>query len=193
MFAAPFVDIMRVSIEGVHYSIVEIADIPGCYVSVDITLYNTSAKRWQAMLLAGVMGFSVLSSGDNSLSKTGNNDTVAPRVAWWLVDTLTPAEMQERDAKEAKRLEEWYESLSKQLHRKESNCTTGPGSSKKGWNRVRSLFTWFASHCNDQSVAFAQQLLLCMIAVNLNKLTIAAFGTLRGLWTSVATGAFSAR
>ncbi|KAH7106150.1 hypothetical protein BKA62DRAFT_766588 [Auriculariales sp. MPI-PUGE-AT-0066] len=101
----------RVTIDGIQYPIVDINNIPACYISVDITLYDTSVHRWYTTMLAGLMGFSVSSSGDLSLSATGKNDTVAPRVAWWLIDTLTPAEKQEREEKKAMERQERLQSL----------------------------------------------------------------------------------
>ncbi|KAH7106099.1 hypothetical protein BKA62DRAFT_766539 [Auriculariales sp. MPI-PUGE-AT-0066] len=75
-----------VSIEGIRYPVIEIESIPACYATVDVKLYDDLIS-WNARMLAGVVGSTVSSSGDTSLSETGLNDTVSPHVAWWLFDT----------------------------------------------------------------------------------------------------------
>ncbi|KAH7106120.1 hypothetical protein BKA62DRAFT_668822 [Auriculariales sp. MPI-PUGE-AT-0066] len=75
-----------VSIEGIRYPVIEIGSIPACYATVDVRLYDDLIS-WNARMLAGVVGSTVSSSGDTSLSETGLNDTVSPHVAWWLFDT----------------------------------------------------------------------------------------------------------
>jgi len=73
--------------DGVGYPPVDIEDIPPAYVTVDIDI-NNAGNRYKAMILAGVAAGRVSSSGDTSLSASGNHDTVAPAAAYWLFDKL---------------------------------------------------------------------------------------------------------
>ncbi|KAH7106138.1 hypothetical protein BKA62DRAFT_688984 [Auriculariales sp. MPI-PUGE-AT-0066] len=101
-----------VFIEGIHYPVIEISDIPACYATVDIK-FRDDDTIWDIRMVAGVVGSVVLSSGDTSLSETGVNDTVSPHVAWWLFDTLSDAEKAERATEAAKAHEAWLAELQK--------------------------------------------------------------------------------
>lgn len=72
-------------IDGVSYPKVTTDKIPGGYVTVDIKLDDNGTKH-DAMMLAGVVGQRILSSGDQQLSQTGARDSVAPCVSWWLFE-----------------------------------------------------------------------------------------------------------
>ena len=73
--------------DGARYPQVDIQDNPPAYVSVDVTL-NNNGDVYEAVILAGLTTGYVSSSGDTRLSVSGNKDTVAPGVSWWLCNKV---------------------------------------------------------------------------------------------------------
>ncbi|KAH7106190.1 hypothetical protein BKA62DRAFT_741274 [Auriculariales sp. MPI-PUGE-AT-0066] len=77
--------------DGVSYPRVGTDSIPPGYVTVDIKL-DDNGKVYDAEMVAGLASMRVVSSGDSKLSSTGQNDTLAPAVSWWLIEKLSDQE-----------------------------------------------------------------------------------------------------
>ncbi|KAJ7105164.1 hypothetical protein C8R44DRAFT_806753 [Mycena epipterygia] len=57
--------------------------LPPSYAEVDVTL-DDNGKLFDCMMVAGVIGTRVSSSGDPALSAEGKDDTVRPAAGWWM-------------------------------------------------------------------------------------------------------------
>jgi len=75
------------TMDGIRYTKVNIGYIPPAYVTVDIAL-NNDGRKHETMILAGLTSRCISSSGDTSLSNSGEKDTVSPGVSWWLFEKV---------------------------------------------------------------------------------------------------------
>ncbi|KAF7341246.1 hypothetical protein MVEN_01860200 [Mycena venus] len=57
--------------------------MPPAYAEVDVTFID-NGKKLDCLMLAGVVGTRVSSSGDLGLSSTGKDDTIHPAAGWWI-------------------------------------------------------------------------------------------------------------
>ncbi|KAJ7620136.1 hypothetical protein FB45DRAFT_992376 [Roridomyces roridus] len=86
------------------YHTVRTRNVPPTYAQVDVKL-NDNGKEIDSFMLAGMVGMNVSSSGDESLSSSGENDTVQPVAGWWIcVKKQNVISAQEE---EAARMEKW--------------------------------------------------------------------------------------
>jgi len=72
-------------LDGAAYAVIKTNMIPAGYVTVDIKLVDLGTE-YRSMLIAGLVGQRVTSSGSTELSGSGVRDEVAPQVSWWLVE-----------------------------------------------------------------------------------------------------------
>ncbi|KAJ7633289.1 hypothetical protein FB45DRAFT_1148979 [Roridomyces roridus] len=92
------------------YHTVMTSQVPPAYAEVDVKL-NDNGEEIDSFMLAGMVGMHVSSSGDQSLSSSGENDTVRPVAGWWICvkkQNVISAE-EEEDARMAKWNEEFEE------------------------------------------------------------------------------------
>ncbi|KAJ7105180.1 hypothetical protein C8R44DRAFT_681506 [Mycena epipterygia] len=68
-------------LDGTPYHIV--TGVPPGYAEVDVTL-DDNGEMLNCVMVAGLVGTSVSSSGDTALSETGTDDTVRPVAGWWM-------------------------------------------------------------------------------------------------------------
>jgi len=99
--------------DGVGYQYVPMIEIPPAYVTVDVTLTD-NGTTYEAMILAGVAIRRISSSGDTSLSASGNNDTVSPGVSWWLFNKVSQEEIERRAEERGQR---WDAYVARYPHR----------------------------------------------------------------------------
>lgn len=58
-------------------------NVPAAYAEVDV-LVDDNGKLFKTLMVAGLVGSQILSSGDAKLSGTGQRDTIAPLSGWWM-------------------------------------------------------------------------------------------------------------
>ncbi|KAJ7618664.1 hypothetical protein FB45DRAFT_1097301 [Roridomyces roridus] len=104
--------------DGTPYHTVGTRNVPPAYAEVDVKL-NDNGEEIDSFMLAGMVGMQVSSSGDQSLSSNGENDTVRPVAGWWICvkkqNVISAQEEEEEEARMAKRMEERKEKLRKEL------------------------------------------------------------------------------
>jgi len=88
-------------LDGVAYAIIDTDNIPAGYVTVDIKL-DDRGTEYRSMLLAGVVGQRITSSGSSDLSGSGARDEIAPQVSWWLVEKYSDEQKAARAASSAR-------------------------------------------------------------------------------------------
>ncbi|KAJ7741240.1 hypothetical protein B0H14DRAFT_2989461 [Mycena olivaceomarginata] len=81
----------NMTIYGIKYPVLNILNLPTSYAEVNVTV-NDGGIEAPRVIVAGLTGVGFSSSGDNSLSPTGKNDTVRPVVAWWMFSMLDQAQ-----------------------------------------------------------------------------------------------------
>ncbi|KAJ7119579.1 hypothetical protein C8R44DRAFT_737376 [Mycena epipterygia] len=59
--------------------------VPASYAKVDVKL-NDNGEEFSCVMIAGIIGMKVASSGDASLSSSGKDDTVRPVAGWWIYE-----------------------------------------------------------------------------------------------------------
>ncbi|KAJ7617285.1 hypothetical protein FB45DRAFT_756582, partial [Roridomyces roridus] len=69
--------------DNTPYHCVMTYDVPPAYAEVDVKLVD-NGEEIDSFMLAGMVGMHVSSSGDPSLSSSGENDTVRPVAGWWI-------------------------------------------------------------------------------------------------------------
>ncbi|KAJ6467567.1 hypothetical protein C8R47DRAFT_1223684 [Mycena vitilis] len=70
-------------LDGTLYHCVDRNDVPPGLAEVDVVFDDYGAKS-ECLLVAGMIGTRVSSSGDAGLSEEGRDDTVRPAVGWWM-------------------------------------------------------------------------------------------------------------
>ncbi|KAJ7769339.1 hypothetical protein B0H16DRAFT_1452540 [Mycena metata] len=72
-------------LDGTPYHRLSGCEIPPGYAEVGVKVadYN-DGKTYDCAMVAGSVGLRVTSSGDRSLSPSGENDTVRPLLGWWM-------------------------------------------------------------------------------------------------------------
>ncbi|KAJ7604153.1 hypothetical protein FB45DRAFT_851370 [Roridomyces roridus] len=70
-------------LDGTPYHTLDTYLVPPAYAEVDIDL-NDRGMQIDCFMLAGVIGTRISSSGDTTVSASGENDTVHPLAGWWI-------------------------------------------------------------------------------------------------------------
>ncbi|KAF7341366.1 hypothetical protein MVEN_01873100 [Mycena venus] len=70
-------------LDGTPYHCLDTNKVPPAYAEVDVKL-NDNGAMFDCFMLAGVVGTRISSSGDLSLSSSGENDTIHPVPGWWI-------------------------------------------------------------------------------------------------------------
>ncbi|KAJ7235154.1 hypothetical protein B0H12DRAFT_150285 [Mycena haematopus] len=90
-------------------------EIPPAYAEVDVKLID-NGEEFDCIMMAGVVGTHISSSGDVLLSSTGQDDTVQPAAGWWICNKKQnvvsaqeqhDARVKERAARMEEKLREW--------------------------------------------------------------------------------------
>ncbi|KAJ7604134.1 hypothetical protein FB45DRAFT_1070754 [Roridomyces roridus] len=76
-------DTGEVVLDGTPYHTLDTYLVPPAYAEVDIDL-NDRGMQIDCFMLAGVIGTRISSSGDTTVSASGENDTVHPLAGWWI-------------------------------------------------------------------------------------------------------------
>ncbi|EIW74183.1 hypothetical protein CONPUDRAFT_170209 [Coniophora puteana RWD-64-598 SS2] len=79
----PFVGDLYLSLDGTFYPHVDSDKVPPGYAEVDVKL-DDNGEILDTLLVAGSVGSLISDSGDQSLSKTGERDTVKTLPGWWM-------------------------------------------------------------------------------------------------------------
>ena len=74
------------TLDGIQYHTITTGKIPPGYAEVDVKL-NDNGQEFDTVLVAGLVGSRVSSSGDTRLSATGKRDTMRPVPGWWMFTT----------------------------------------------------------------------------------------------------------
>lgn len=75
-------------LDGTPFHVVDTQKLPSEYAEVDIQL-NDNGKKFKSMMMAGMIGMKVPSSGDVGLSSSGQDDMVRPASGWWMFTKKT--------------------------------------------------------------------------------------------------------
>ncbi|CAM6084376.1 unnamed protein product [Calypogeia fissa] len=73
------------NMDGMEYHRVETGDIPAAYAEVEVKL-NDNGVEFQTIMVAGLVGMKITSSGVKSKDHEGKDDTVKPVAGWWLFE-----------------------------------------------------------------------------------------------------------
>ncbi|CAM6084378.1 unnamed protein product [Calypogeia fissa] len=73
------------NMDGVDYHRVETGDIAASYAEVDVKL-NDNGVEFKTVMVAGLVGMEITSSGVKGKDHEGKDDTVQPVAGWWLFE-----------------------------------------------------------------------------------------------------------
>ncbi|KAF9171509.1 hypothetical protein BGX21_001821 [Mortierella sp. AD011] len=79
--------IENIVLDGAPYHYVTSNQVPNGYAEVDVTI-DDNGVAIPSKMVAGHVGIQISSSGDKTLSSTGERDTVGPAAGWWIFSTL---------------------------------------------------------------------------------------------------------
>jgi len=82
------------SLDSSVYHHIDSSEIPAGYTEVDVKVID-NGDEFPAILVAGMVGSEVRSSGDKELSGTGASDTVRCANGWWMAERKSDEEMAE--------------------------------------------------------------------------------------------------
>ncbi|KAJ6528256.1 hypothetical protein DFH09DRAFT_1327835 [Mycena vulgaris] len=93
---------------GTPYHRHESSDVPPEYAEVDVKL-DVNGETFDCVMVSGMVGTGVSSSGDFKVSPTGEDDTVHPVAGWWIFTK------KEKAVDEREELEELMNALMSEL------------------------------------------------------------------------------
>ncbi|KAJ7267946.1 hypothetical protein C8J57DRAFT_352950 [Mycena rebaudengoi] len=87
-------------LDGTPYHRIDRKDVPAAYAEVDVKL-NDNGEMFDCIMVGGLVGTQVTTSGDLSLSTTGKDDVMYPLSGWWIFTKKeNPVTRQEEEAAE---------------------------------------------------------------------------------------------
>ncbi|KAF8183752.1 hypothetical protein K438DRAFT_1838539 [Mycena galopus ATCC 62051] len=114
-FWATYSNLDAQSLRQAPYHSIRHENIPPAYAEVDVKLVD-NGQKFDCLMLAGVTGTRVSSSGDLGLSSTGKDDTVQPASCWWMCTKKeNVVSTQEEYEAEMEELERNWEAFEQQL------------------------------------------------------------------------------
>lgn len=84
----------ELELDGVPYHRVDTLDLPPGYAEVDVKL-DDNGKMFETIMVAGLVGIHVSSSGKETEEHSGKDDTMQPVAGWWLFETTKNAQEDE--------------------------------------------------------------------------------------------------
>jgi hypothetical protein len=69
--------------DGTPFHRVDTEKVPPGHMELDVKL-DDNGEMFDCVMVAGLIGMRVSSSGDETLSTTGEDDTVSPASGWWM-------------------------------------------------------------------------------------------------------------
>jgi hypothetical protein len=95
-------------LDGTYYPRIDSQDVPLGFAEVDV-LIDDHGYEFNATMTAGQVGMQVCSSGEKSLSRDGERDTVRPVAGWWIFSKKEKEEAGNKEKEEVgNEKKPWY-------------------------------------------------------------------------------------